>query len=49
MVALARRLARMLFAMWRDVVVYDGARIRSTSGQVARSSAEPAMTVAVNR
>ena len=49
MVALARRLARMLFAMWRDGVVYDGARIRSTSGHVARSSAEPAMTVAVNR
>jgi transposase len=30
MVALARRLARMLFAMWRDEVAYDPARIRSS-------------------
>jgi len=29
-VALARRLARMLFAMWRDEVAYDPARIRSS-------------------
>jgi len=28
MVALARRLARVLFAMWRDGVPYDPARIR---------------------
>ena len=30
MVALARRLARMLFAMWRDEVAFDPARIRSS-------------------
>jgi transposase len=30
MVALARRLARLLFAMWRDEVAYDPARIRSS-------------------
>ena len=30
MVALARRLARMLFAMWRDELAYDPARIRSS-------------------
>jgi transposase len=30
MVALARRLARMLFAMWRDEVAYDPARIRAS-------------------
>ena len=30
MVALARRLARMLFAMWRDEAAYDPARIRSS-------------------
>ena len=28
MVALARRLARILFAMWRDEVPYDDGRIR---------------------
>ena len=33
MVALARRLARILFAMWRDGVPYDVARIRPTRGE----------------
>jgi hypothetical protein len=30
MVALARRLARILFAMWRDGVPYDAVRTRPT-------------------
>jgi hypothetical protein len=34
MVALARRIARILFAMWRDQAAYDDARIR-LSRQVA--------------
>jgi transposase len=36
MVAVARRLARILFAMWRDAVAYDPARIRSS-----RRTADP--------
>ena len=45
MVALARRLARILFAMWRDSAAYDGARIRPTSRPVVPSIAEPATTL----
>jgi transposase len=38
MVALARRLARVLFAMWRDEVAYDPARIRSSRRPPAPAS-----------
>jgi hypothetical protein len=38
MVALARRLARVLFAMWRDEVGYDPARIRSSPRTTAAAS-----------
>jgi len=50
MVALARRLARILFAMWRDGVAYD-ARTRPTSRPVVGGGAIalPATTVSVNR
>jgi transposase len=37
-VALARRLARILFAMWRDGVPYDAARIRSPRGTAEKST-----------
>ena len=35
MVALARRIARILFAMWQDGVPYDAARILPTQAHVA--------------
>src|SRR5262245_25223411 len=48
MVALARRLARILFAMWRDGVAYDGARIRPTSRRGAPPIAADATKPRVN-
>lgn len=49
MVALARRLARILFAMWRDGVAYDGARIRLTPRHGAAPIGEDATKLAVTR
>jgi transposase len=48
MVALARRLARILFAMWRDGASYDGARIRHPRLNVAAPIVESAPRPAVN-
>jgi hypothetical protein len=45
MVALARRLARILFAMWRDGVPYDAAHTRPTR---TREAASIAVHVAVH-
>jgi len=47
MVALARRLARILFAMWRDGVAYDGARMRPLPRPGAAPTGEDAMKLAV--
>jgi transposase len=49
MVALARRLARILFALWRDGVAYDGARIRPTPRHVAAPLVQDATRLVVNR
>ena len=49
MVALARRLARILFAMWRDEVAYDGARIRPTPRHGAAPISEDATRLVVSR
>jgi transposase len=49
MVALARRLARILFAMWRDGVAYDGARIRLTPRHGTAPIGEDATKLAVTR
>ena len=50
MVALARRVARILFAMWREGVPYDAARIRPPRATLAAPIGEgvtrPAATVA---
>jgi transposase len=48
MVALARRLARILFAMWRDERPYDGARIRPPRPNVAVAITDGAARPAVN-
>jgi transposase len=48
MVALARRLARMLFAMWRDEVAYDPARIRSSQRTLVPTRDDGVMRPAVN-
>ena len=45
MVALARRLARMLFAMWRDAVAYDPARIRSSRADTNHAGGHRVTTV----
>jgi transposase len=42
MVALARRLARILFAMWRDGVPFDAARIRPTRAHEAAPTIDEA-------
>jgi hypothetical protein len=47
-VALARRLARILFAMWRDGVPYDAARIQSARPALASLMDDRAMPRAVN-
>jgi transposase len=49
MVALARRLVRILFAMWRDEVAYDGARIRPTPRHGAAPIGEDASKLALVR
>ena len=49
MVALARRLARMLFAMWRDGVPFDAARIRATRAHGAGPTVDEATRPAVNQ
>ena len=46
MVALARRIARILFAMWRDQAAYDDARIR-LSRQVAAPRVDGATSAAL--
>jgi transposase len=48
MVALARRLARLLFAMWRDEVAYDPARIRSSPRTLVVASDDGVTESAVN-
>jgi len=48
MVALARRLARLLFAMWRDEVAYDPARIRSSPRTSVAASDDGVTQSAVN-
>ena len=48
MVALARRLARLLFAMWRDEVAYDPARIRSSPRTSGAASDDGVTQSAVN-
>jgi transposase len=48
MVALARRLARLLFAMWRDEVAYDPARIRSSRRPPVPTSDDGVTRPAVN-
>jgi transposase len=48
-VALARRLARILFAMWRDGVAFDSARTRPTSHQGVGAVAAQATTRAMTR
>jgi len=48
MVALARRLARLLFAMWRDEVAYDPARIRSSPQTSVAASADGVTRSAVH-
>jgi len=48
MVALARRIARILFAMWRDGVPYDAARIRPTRTKVAAPIVDGATRSVVN-
>ena len=48
MVALARRLARILFAMWRDEVAYDPTRIRSPRRTLVATSDDGARRPAVN-
>jgi transposase len=48
MVALARRLARILFAMWRDEVAYDPARIRSSQRRLVPASDDGVIRPAVN-
>ena len=47
-VALARRLARVLFAMWRDEVAYDPARIRSSPRPFVVASDDGVTESAVN-
>jgi transposase len=47
MVALARRIARILFAMWRDEAAYDDARIRPRT--VTASSVDGASRPTVTR
>jgi transposase len=47
-VALARRLARVLFAMWRDEVAYDPARIRSSPRTFVVASDDGVTESAVN-
>jgi len=47
-VALARRLARVLFAMWRDEVAYDPARIRSSPRPLVVASDDGVTESAVN-
>jgi len=47
-VALARRLARVLFAMWRDEVAYDPARIRSSPRTLVVASDDSVTESAVN-
>ena len=47
-VALARRLARTVFAMWRDEAEYQPGRIRTTGAQpVARATAKTGARVPV--
>ena len=41
-VALARRLARLLYAMWRDEVDYQPARVRPGRGEAANRPSRPA-------
>jgi transposase len=41
-VALARRLARLLYAMWRDEVDYQPARVRPGRGETAGRTSRPA-------
>src|SRR5262249_51163961 len=48
MVALARRLARILFAMWRDEGAYDAARIRSSRRTLVSASEGAVTRPAVN-
>ena len=48
MVAVARRLARILFAMWRDAVAYDPARIRSSRRPLVPASEDGVTQAAVN-
>jgi transposase len=48
MVAVARRLARILFAMWRDEVAYDPARIRSSRRPLVPASEDGVTQAAVN-
>ena len=48
MVALARRLARILFAMWRDGAPFDAARIRPTRAHGTAPIVEDATRPAVN-
>jgi transposase len=48
MVAVARRLARILFAMWRDGAPYDAARIRPTRANLAAPIVDGARRPVVN-
>jgi transposase len=48
MVALARHLARILFAMWRDEVTYDHERIRSSPRTSVAASADGVTRSVVN-
>jgi hypothetical protein len=43
-VALARRLARILFAMWRDGVPYDAVRTEPTRGHGGVTTTKTAAT-----
>jgi hypothetical protein len=49
MVALARRLARILFAMWRDGVTFDGAGSRPTPQHRVAPIREDAIKLAAVR
>jgi len=48
MVAMARRIARILFAMWRDKAPYDAARIRPTRAMLATPNVHDATRLVVN-